>query len=204
MIVIVDYGLGNVGSVANMLRKVTQDQVQISANPDEIRKAGKLILPGVGHFDRGMENLHKRGLLPALQEKVVNERTPILGICLGMQLMSQKSEEGGAPGLGWIEANFKRFSFSNGTVQKVPHMGWNWVRFLKLSPLTRTIPENSRFYFVHSYHCAGEQREDVLAECDYGYEFTAAFQKENIFGVQFHPEKSHRFGLELLRGFASL
>jgi glutamine amidotransferase len=204
MITIVDYGLGNVGSVANMLKKVTAEPLAISGRPEQIETADKLILPGVGHFDRGMKNLEKAGLIPILNRRVLVDRVPILGICLGMQLMARGSEEAETPGLGWIDAEFKRFRLSRASTRKVPHMGWNWVRFVNDSPIARNVPANSRFYFVHSYHCANESPADALAVCNYEYDFTAAFQRDNIFGVQFHPEKSHRFGSELLRGFACL
>lgn len=201
MIAIIDYGLGNVSSVANMLKKVTQDKVVISGDHEVIEKATKLVLPGVGHFDQGMNNLGDRKLVPLLTRLIQEEGKPILGICLGMQLMCLRSEEGSAPGLGWINAEFKRFPA--GSERKIPHMGWNWVRFVKDSQLTRYALPNSRFYFVHSYYCARNAPEDTLATCAYGPDFTAAFEHKNIYGVQFHPEKSHQFGLAIMRGFAS-
>lgn len=205
MIVLVDYGLGNLGSVANMLRKVTDQEIAISAEPQTIQKAAKLILPGVGHFDRGSKNLYSSGLAGVLTEKVEGAKTPILGICLGMQLMSEGSDEGTEPGLSWIKGRFKRFQFTNGEAAKlkIPHMGWNFLNVKKPSGLLDGLPENPRFYFVHSYHFLPGNADDVLTTTEYGYEFGSAFQSGNICGVQFHPEKSHRFGMKLLDNFVN-
>jgi len=204
MIVVVDYGMGNVGSIVNMLKKVGC-QATVSAAPETIQKAEKLILPGVGAFDQGMMNLRERSLIPALNRKVVDDRSPILGICLGMQLLSSRSEEGQLPGLGWIAAETRRFQFhTEGMSLKVPHMGWNEVNPRDQSSLFKEFEETPRFYFVHSYHVCCEREEDILATSVYGHEFTAAVKKGNIMGTQFHPEKSHRFGMQLLRNFATL
>ncbi len=203
MITIVDYGLGNLGSILNMLRKLGVPS-ELSGDPARIATATKLILPGVGAFDNGMENLARLGLVEPLNRRVRDEGVPILGICLGAQLMTRRSEEGRLPGLGWIEADTIRF-FSRQPVagMKVPHMGWNDLRVLKASPLFAPDTEQ-RFYFVHSYHFLCDDATDLLAAATYGYEFIAAFSRGNIHGVQFHPEKSHRFGMELLRRFAAL
>jgi glutamine amidotransferase len=201
MIVVVDYGIGNLGSIANMLRKIGADAVISSAAAD-IQKADKLILPGVGAFDNGMRNLHDRGLLPVLHERVHEAQVPVLGICLGMQLMTKNSEEGTLPGLGWIDAKTVRFKFAPQMKLKVPHMGWNTITQKKESSLFSEMHPEPRFYFVHSYHAACERSEDVLAVTPYGYDFVSAFQRGNIAGVQFHPEKSHRFGMRLLKNFA--
>lgn len=200
MTVIVDYGLGNLGSIANILKKAGDESVLISGEPERIRSASKLILPGVGHFDKGMANLRKSGLVSLLEHKALEEKVPVLGICLGMQLMAQGSEEGASSGLGWVQGHFKRFQ----GLLKVPHMGWNWVRFVKSTPLTAELETTQRFYFVHSYHMAAHRECDVLAVCDYGVQFPAAFQVGNLYGVQFHPEKSHRFGLALMQSFAQI
>ena len=200
MTVIIDYGLGNLGSIANILKKAGNDSAHISANPEHIRSATKLILPGVGHFDKGMANLRNSGLIPLLSQKALEEKVPVLGICLGMQLMTEGSEEGSSGGLGWVKGHFKRFQGS----LKVPHMGWNWVQFVKDTPLTAELNGPQRFYFVHSYHMAAHRESDVLATCDYGLRFPAAFQVGNLYGVQFHPEKSHRFGLALMQSFAKI
>lgn len=201
-IVVIDYGMGNVGSILNMLRKVGAQGV-LSQGPDDVMRAEKLILPGVGAFDKGMGNLRAMGYAAALGERVLNQRVPILGICLGMQLFTQRSEEGTAPGLGWMDAETIRFRFPEGTRQlKVPHMGWDDVSVCKPSPLFADAAEGRRFYFVHSYHVVCRDPADVLATTEYGFPFTSAVCRANIVGTQFHPEKSHRFGMDLLRRFA--
>jgi glutamine amidotransferase len=203
MITIVDYGLGNLGSIVNMLRKVGV-AAELTGDPNRISRAGKLILPGVGAFDNGMENLTRLGLLEPLNQRVRRDGVPVLGICLGAQLLTRRSEEGKLPGLGWIEADTIRFfSRQPAAGLKVPHMGWNDLIVKKDNPLLTAATEQ-RFYFVHSYHFKCDQAEDPLAGAVYGYEFTAAFSRGNVFGVQFHPEKSHKFGMELLRRFAAL
>lgn len=196
-VVIVDCGLGNVGSIQNMLKRIGAG-ARPSADPAEIRRAPRLILPGVGSFDAGMERLNKVGLTALLTELAVEARVPILGICLGMQLMARRSEEGAAPGLGWIQADVRRFNFSGNTQKalKVPHMGWNAVAVTRPTPLIDPA-EETRFYFVHSYHVCCDQKLDVLATTTYGTAFTSMFQVDNITGVQFHPEKSHQFGMAL-------
>ena len=202
MIVVIDYKMGNIGSILNMLKKIDAEGI-ISSDPDEIKRADKLILPGVGSFDRGIRNLTDSGLIPILESKVIKERTPILGICLGMQLFSKRSEEGVLDGLGWIDAEVKRFSFENNKL-KIPHMGWNSVTVLKQDNLLRDMPEQSRFYFVHSYYLVCKDEKDALLTTDYGHSFTSAVKKDNIIGVQFHPEKSHKFGMKLLKNFSEL
>lgn len=201
MIVIIDYGMGNLGSIQNMLKKIGAEAA-ISSDLEEIARASKLILPGVGAFDNGMRMLEERGLRKVLDRKVLVEGTPVLGICLGMQLFCTGSEEGSLPGLGWIDAETVRFHFGDAHTQlKIPHMGWNTVRVVKESPLFRDANGEQRFYFVHSYHVVCRDRRDVLTETSYGFDFTSAVQRGNIMGVQFHPEKSHRFGLNLLKNF---
>jgi len=203
MITIVDYGLGNLGSIANMLRKIGVVS-ESTSDPARIATAEKLILPGVGAFDNGMENLARLGLIEPLNQRVLRDKVPVLGICLGAQLLTRRSEEGKLPGLGWIEADTIRFfSRQPGAGLKVPHMGWNDLSLKKSSPLFADGSEQ-RFYFVHSFHFSCDQAEDPLAAATYGYEFTAAFSRGNVFGVQFHPEKSHKFGMEFLRRFAAL
>jgi len=204
MIVVVDYKMGNIGSILNMFKKIGIS-VTSSSSSDEIEKADKLILPGVGSFDSGMENLKISGLIPMLNEKVIKKKTPVLGICLGMQLFGTKSEEGGMLGLGWIDAETARFKFSQGQPNlKIPHMGWNNIVLKRESSLFKDMPEDSRFYFVHSYHLICNNEKDVVAKTFYGYEFASIVQKENIYGVQFHPEKSHKFGMKLLKNFAEI
>lgn len=201
MIVIIDYKMGNVGSILNMLKKIGEEAV-ISSDLEEIKKANKLILPGLGSFDAGIKNLTDLGLIPALNQKVLNEKTPILGICLGMQLFSQKSEEGISKGLGWIDGVVKKFQFENKEL-KIPHMGWNTIEFTKNDVLFSDMLEKSRFYFVHSYHVVCQEKE-IIATTNYGYDFPSVIRQDNIIGVQFHPEKSHKFGKKLLENFAKL
>ncbi|HEU4682254.1 MAG TPA: imidazole glycerol phosphate synthase subunit HisH [Gemmatimonadales bacterium] len=202
MIVVVDYGMGNVGSIANMLRKVGAE-ARISADHAVIESAGKLILPGVGAFDQGMQNLADRGLIPLLTRKVVEEKTPVLGVCLGMQLLAGTSEEGRCPGLGWLDAGAVKFRPVGAESRlKVPHMGWNTIKIRQPHPILAGLEEGSRFYFVHSYYVVCQQPDVILASTVYGVEFASAVAKDNIVGVQFHPEKSHRFGMQLYQNFA--
>jgi len=203
MIVIIDYGLGNLASVQNMFKKLGTKDVVISNDLDIIKKASKLILPGVGSFDTGMINLESSGLLNCLNEKVLVQKTPILGICLGMQLMTKKSEEGIKSGLGWINAETIKFNFPDDTSFKVPHMGWNYVSIKKENSLIELNTKN-KFYFVHSYYVKCSDTEDIMGTTNYFEEFTCFFNHNNIFGVQFHPEKSLKFGMKLLENFAKL
>jgi imidazole glycerol-phosphate synthase subunit HisH len=203
-ITIVDYGLGNLGSVMNMVKHVGAKAI-ITSDPGEILRAEKLLLSGVGAFDKGMENIIALGFRSLLDEKVMQEKVPVLGICLGMQLLTKRSEEGSLDGFGWIDAETVRFDFSkDGSPLKVPHMGWNEIRTKKESRLLAGLDEDARFYFVHSYHLACRDEADILATTVYGYEFTSAVQKGNILGTQFHPEKSHRFGMQVLKNFCEL
>jgi imidazole glycerol-phosphate synthase subunit HisH len=201
MIVIVDYGMGNLLSVANMLRKVGV-RAAITSDPQEIARADKIVLPGVGAFDNAMQNIRDLGLLPVLNQKGLEERVPVLGICLGMQLLMRGSEEGDEQGLGWIPGEVCRFRFPAGHREKIPHMGWNVARATGPSCLfPGGEEEEARFYFVHSFHVVCDDPADVLAYAHHGYDFPAAVQREHIRGVQFHPEKSHKFGMRLLRQF---
>lgn len=204
MIVIVDYGMGNVGSIKNMLKKIGAQAI-ISADVAEIERAEKIILPGVGAFDTGMRHLHEAGLIGVLNEKTLNRRTPTLGICLGMQLLAERSEEGDLPGLGWIEGESRRFRFddANATL-KVPHMGWNTVCAVERDSLFKDLDDEARFYFVHSYYVVCRSEADVLATSRHGREFVSAVQKDNVMGTQFHPEKSHKFGMRLLKNFVEI
>jgi glutamine amidotransferase len=202
MILIVDYNVGNVASIANMLRKVGAE-ARVAGTAADILAAEKLILPGVGSFDNGMIQLRSRQLIDPLNEMVVNRNTPILGICLGLQLFGRRSAEGREEGLGWLDAESVRFQFSSESRNlKVPHMGWNTVQVPEMQTSRTLVPENARFYFVHGYHLACRSDSDVAGRTHYGYDFVSAVQRGNISGVQFHPEKSHRFGMELLRRFA--
>lgn len=206
MVGIVDYGVCNVGSIKNMLKKIGVDNVQVVSNGNDILDTDHLILPGVGSFDNGMASLANLGLVDSIKEYARSGR-PLLGICLGMQLLGRKSEEGVSEGLSLIPMECKRFNFDGiadkiGTHKlKIPHMGWDVVAFSKGSELTSNISGQQRYYFVHSYHAVCDDRSYELMSCDYGYPFSAAVQNGKIFGVQFHPEKSHRFGMELLKNF---
>jgi glutamine amidotransferase len=201
MITIIDYGLGNLGSIYNMLKKI-RVKAEITAEISDIEKAEKLILPGVGSFDTGMKNLTERNIIPVLNEKVITQKVPILGICLGMQMFTLKSQEGKLPGLGWMNAEVVKFDFSNKTENlNVPHMGWNTVDF-KGDKGGWEFDENSRFYFVHSYYIKCHDQSDVFGTTTYGKKFVSSFRRDNILGVQFHPEKSHKFGMQLLKKFA--
>ena len=202
MIVILDYGLGNLGSILNMLKKIGAPAAKISSDSKDIEQADKLILPGVGAFDTGMQRLRETGLIGLLNEKVLKAKTPTLGVCLGMQLITKVSEEGELPGLGWIDAETIRFRFnSRQTGLKVPHMGWNTVKILRKGTLFADMYDNPRFYFVHSYHVVSHNPENVLATTEYGYEFASVIQQGHIMAAQFHPEKSHKFGMKLYKNF---
>jgi imidazole glycerol-phosphate synthase subunit HisH len=200
MITIIDYKTGNLGSIQNILKKIGEESI-ITSDKNEIANARKLILPGVGAFDTGMANLNKLDLVDILNYKVLVEKTPVLGICLGMQILSKNSEEGFLPGLGWINAETRRFKFINTNSYKIPHMGWNYVRPNKESYLFKEMSSEARFYFVHSFFFSANDTTDILASTTYEIEFTSAIEKENIVGVQFHPEKSHKFGMNLLKNF---
>lgn len=203
MIVIIDYGMGNLGSIQNILKKVG-GEAEISRNLEVIAKAEKLILPGVGAFDQGMDNLRQGGFIEILTKKVVLEKVPILGICLGMQLFSRESEEGVGKGLGWVAAKTVRFHFPVESPHKIPHMGWAPILRKGNCPLFADLPQEHRFYFVHSYFVECEDQSIVAATSEHGVEFCSAIQSGNIYGVQFHPEKSHRFGMILMKNFLVL
>jgi len=201
MITIIDYKTGNLRSIQNMLKRIGYQSI-ISSNPDQIKEAEKLILPGVGSFDYGMEQLENEGLIDILNTKVLVEKIPILGICLGVQLFTLCSEEGQKKGLGWFNAKTVKFNSSKFEAnQKIPHMAWSEIEANQKSKLFKDMPENPRFYFVHSYHLSTEIQDEIAASATYGYKFIVALEKENIIGVQFHPEKSHKFGLQVLKNF---
>lgn len=200
MVVIVDYGMGNLASIKNMLKKLGYEST-ITSDIKTINSATKLILPGVGAFDYGMQQIKELGLTEVLNHKVLIEKIPVLGICLGMQLMTKSSEEGIRQGLGWIDA--KACKFISETL-KVPHMGWNTLNIQKESSLFSKDREEKRFYFVHSYYITCNDMKDIVATTQYVVEFVSSFQKNNIYGVQFHPEKSHKFGMNVLKKFMEL
>lgn len=202
MIAILDYGLGNLGSIANML-KVIGEKSKITNIEGEIRSAEGIILLGVGAFDAGMHKLNDSRLTEIIKD-CASKGTPILGICLGMQLLGRKSEEGILPGLSLIPFECRKFKFPDDTDLKIPHMGWDIVDIKQNNPLVDHLKGTQRYYFVHSYHAVCDSEDNVLMTCDYGYEFAASVVKENIMGVQFHPEKSHDFGLALLTNFVAM
>lgn len=203
-ITVVDYGMGNLRSISNKFGDMGI-KVLVSSDPEDIKKASKLILPGVGHFASGIRNLRDSGLLDILQEKVIVDKIPILGICLGMQLFTDFSEEGGVQGLGWVKARTIRFNFdTKAKGLKIPHMGWNSIAKKKASDLLNGIDGDVLFYFEHSYYIVCDNHEDILSTTDYGCGFVSSIQKGNIYGTQFHPEKSHKGGLQLLKNFVKI
>lgn len=203
MIGIIDYGLGNLGSIKNMLKIIGEKSI-ITSDKSELDNCDKLILPGVGAFDAGMNRLNETGLAQYIKDAANVSKKPILGICLGMQLLGKRSEEGQLEGLGLISFESKRFQVQEQNL-KVQHMGWDIVDIKKDIPLTKDLKDSiQRYYFVHSYHAVCESEENVMMTCDYGYEFSAAVIQDNIMGVQFHPEKSHSFGMKLLKNFTDM
>lgn len=202
-VVIVDYGMGNLNSILNMFKKIGVSAL-ISNKISDLTYAQRMILPGVGAFDHGIASLQNSGLLPILNQRVLSDRVPVLGICLGMQLMTRGSEEGIKPGLGWVAAQTRRFTTDQVAPIKVPHMGWNSARLEQSSALFEGLETENRFYFVHSYYVECDSDSSCLATTTHGIEFTSAMRHDNIFGVQFHPEKSHKFGMTILRNFSRL
>lgn len=200
-IVVLDYGMGNVGSILNMLRYIGAN-TSVATDPDQLGGVRGVILPGVGHFDRAMENLNRSGMADALKQVVSASNLPVLGICLGMQLMCKSSEEGSSPGLGFVDAHVSRFDFPVEYRLKIPHMGWNRVSVQRsgtaLGEVTDTL---SKFYFVHSFYVTCEDPNDIIGLTHYGLDFVSAFQHGSVTGVQFHPEKSHKYGMSLFRNF---
>ena len=202
MIVIVDYECGNIASVLNMIRKAGGDAT-VSGSHDVIEQASKLILPGVGAYDQGMSYLHAKKL-PAILQTRAAAGVPLLGICLGMQLLGLGSEEGKIPGLGLIAARFKRFVLDTDSAMRIPHVGWNTVQAQKANCLIFGDQEEKRYYFDHSYYAVCAEENDVLATTEYGHHFPSAYSRASVYGVQFHPEKSHRFGLSLIKRFLDI
>ncbi len=201
MISIVDYGMGNLGSVINMFKKLNVS-VEVVNTPLGISKAKKLLLPGVGSFDKAIENIQNSGLKESLNKKALIDKIPVLGICLGMQLLTRGSEEGKMPGFGWIAADTKRIPQINNI--KVPHMGWNSVIHVNPSKLTENLTFDSKFYFVHSYIVEVDNLQNSILKCEYGKLFDAVVQNDNIYGAQFHPEKSHKYGMQILLNFSKI
>lgn len=200
---IIDHGLSNVYSIVNML-KYLNFYPKVISTPRELKDADKIILPGVGAAVAVWENMEKKGFICSLRENIEIKKKPVLGICVGMQLMTEGSEEGNSPGLGWIKGKCVRFRPSATSMIKVPHMAWNKVSPAPHKRLFNSSQDPQKFYFVHSFYVECENKEDIAATCQYGKEFTAAIEKENIFGVQFHPEKSHSYGMQLFRNFLNI
>ena len=202
MIAIIDYGLGNIKAFANVYKNLNIP-VTIAKNSDQLIEADKIILPGVGSFDYAMLRLNGSGMRETLDELVLNKNIPVLGICVGMQMLAKSSEEGKLPGLGWIDAEVMRFNVSAFDHPAcIPHMGWNDVVPIVTTQLMQNLEHNARFYFLHSYYFQCNHQEDTIATTDYGIQFSCAVGHKNIFGVQFHPEKSHQWGIQLLKNFA--
>lgn len=203
MITVVDYGVGNIGAILNMLDYLGID-AQASGDPDVLARADQLILPGVGAFDKAMSTLRTRELIEPLNRAVLERKVPVMGVCLGMQLLARRSEEGNEAGLGWINADVHRIRLPEGSPLKVPHIGWMEVKPTRPSALFELGMATERFYFDHSYYVTCDRQEDVSAVIDYDTPLCCAVQAGNVSGVQFHPEKSHRFGMRLLRAFGRL
>lgn len=199
---VVDYGVNNVGSVVNMLRRL-EVEVDTAKTGEELSRAQAILLPGIGSFDTGVVNLKRAGLFDALRDRA-SAGVPLLGICLGMQLLTRGSEEGTKEGLGLVAATTKRFRFETGHEERVPHMGWNEVTVRDRDLFAGFEGEAPRFYFVHSFHVVCDDERDVAATCRYGIDFTAALRHGLVFGTQFHPEKSHRFGMRVLESFCRI
>lgn len=201
MIHIIDYGAGNLSSILNMMKRIGSEAKLVS-DVKELKNATKIVLPGVGHFDHGMKQLQNSGMIELLNEKVMMDEVPILGICLGAQMMCKGSEEVNFEGLSWFDAEVIKFEVIEN--RRIPHMGWNYVRQHKDSILANNLPEDPRFYFVHSYHMVSNQQQDVLFNTNYGYDFVSGLHYNNRFACQFHPEKSHKFGIQMFKNFAEL
>jgi imidazole glycerol-phosphate synthase subunit HisH len=203
MIAIVNYGVGNLASVKNMLKKAGYESELVS-NAEAIERATKIILPGIGAFDHCMTEFNNSGLREAVTQKTLKDKTPLLGICVGLQMLMENSEEGVEPGLGWIAGKTVKFKKEKLGDLKIPHMGWTSVQVAKKTALTEGLGDQPRFYFVHSYYVQPDDKTDEMLTAHYGYDFTAAVNRDNIYGAQFHPEKSHKYGMKILENFARL
>jgi len=204
VITIIDYGLGNIRSFANVYERLNI-QIKIAQCAQDIKGASKIILPGVGAFDHAMTLLNQSGMRDELEKQVIGNGVPVIGICVGMQILAKLSDEGKLPGLGWINGYVKLFDISKIPYKtRLPHMGWNTIEPVKKNPLLFGFDTNSRFYFLHSYYFLCNDNEDVISTTDYGITYASAVNRSNIYGVQFHPEKSHSNGIQLLNNFARL
>lgn len=204
MIAIINYGSGNIQAIGNIYNRLNIPFI-IASGPEDLKQASKIILPGVGSFDQAMNELEKSGMRHILDEQVLNEKKKVLGICVGMQLLANKSEEGILKGLGWIDGEVKKFEHANfKQATHIPHMGWNNVEPVKANPLFENVDLSSGYYFLHSYYFSCVKKEDILSITNYGGQFASAVNSENIYGTQFHPEKSHHAGIQLLKNFANI
>lgn len=204
MIALVNYGLGNILAFANIYKRLNIE-VNIASSPDVLQRADRIILPGVGSFDWAMTRLNQSGLRDVLEDSAIRRGVPVLGVCVGMQILARRSDEGKLPGLGWVEGEVRKFDVTRFTHKThLPHMGWNDVTPLKGDGLFKNLHSGSRFYFLHSYYFLPSSTEHVLAETDYNGSYASAVRSGNVFGVQFHPEKSHKWGIQLLKNFAEL
>jgi glutamine amidotransferase len=203
VISLIDYGVANLGSMRNMLRRIGAE-TELVSTPEGIARATKIILPGIGAFDHGVEALAARGIVEPLRKRVLEDRIPLLGVCLGAQLLGKRSAEGRLAGLGLIDARCERLPTDKSAGIRIPHMGWSEIRPLRADPILHGLDGRARFYFVHAFHVVCAHETDVLATARYGIEFTAMIRRDNVYGAQFHPEKSHRFGMRLLQNFVEL
>jgi glutamine amidotransferase len=203
MITVVDYGVGNIGAILNMLDYLGIE-AEARSDPAAIEQAERIILPGVGAFDKAMSTLRSRGLIPSLDKAVLQRGVPVLGVCLGMQLLARRSEEGEEAGLGYMDADVRRIDLPLGSGLKVPHIGWMEIHPTRKSPLFDPALPTERFYFDHGYHMVCDTEAHVSATIEYSAPLCCAVSRGNVFGVQFHPEKSHRFGMRLLSTFGQL
>lgn len=204
MIAIVNYGVGNVRAFSNIYESLNIPVI-LASTAEDLNKATRIILPGVGAFDHAMQRLNDSGMREKLEEKVIKEKLPVIGICVGMQMLANRSDEGKEAGLGWIEGTVRKFDVSKIPYHtRLPHMGWNDVTPIKQSRLFEGLEKNARFYFLHSFYFECAHSEDTMAVADYGGEFSCVVGRNNVYGVQCHPEKSHKFGIQLLKNFANL
>lgn len=204
MITIVDYGLGNIKAFVNVYERLNIP-IKIAKTKYDLNDASKIIIPGVGAFDYAIEQLNKSGMRDELENKVIRDKVPVIGICVGMQILAKSSEEGKLPGLGWVDGKVLKFDINNIPYKtRLPHMGWNNINPIAESTLLKGFNNESRFYFLHSYYFVCNNQQDIISTTQYGIDFSSAINHNNIFGIQFHPEKSHSNGVSLLNNFAKL
>lgn len=204
MLTLIDYGVGNINAFLNIYKQLNIP-VTVAKTADDLKYTSKIILPGVGHFDYAMEQLEASGMRQKLDKLVLESKVPVVGICVGMQMLASSSDEGKLPGLGWLDASVKKFDEKSiQYATHLPHMGWNDIKPVKENSILKGMENDAKFYFLHSYYFHCNRSEDTIAVTDYGINFSCAVNKENIYGVQFHPEKSHQYGIQLLKNFADL